>query len=77
MAYQCLKDGGDYPIVLNAANEVAVEEFLAKRISFIQIPNLIERVLDKHQSFNAESMDDILESDKKARAATRLMLGDL
>jgi len=77
LAYQCLKDGGDYPIVLNAANEVAVEEFLAKRISFIQIPNLIERVLDKHQSFNAESMDDILESDKKARAATRLMLGDL
>ena len=77
LAYQCLKDGGDYPIVLNAANEVAVEEFLAKRISFIQIPNLIEMVLNKHQVVNNESMEDILEVDKKSRASARSFLKDI
>ena len=56
LSYQCLREGGDYSVVLNAANEVAVEEFLAKRISFIQIPDLIETVLDKHQASDAESM---------------------
>ena len=76
LAYQCLKEGGDYPIVLNAANEVAVEQFLAKRISFIQIPDLIERVLDKHQVFDADSMSAILEVDKRARTVTRSLLKD-
>jgi 1-deoxy-D-xylulose-5-phosphate reductoisomerase len=76
LAYQCLKEGGDYPIVLNAANEVAVEQFLAKRISFIQIPDLIERVLDKHQVFDADSMSAILEVDKRARTVTRSFLKD-
>ena len=76
LAYQCLKEGGDYPIVLNAANEVAVEQFLAKRISFIQIPDLIERVLDKHQVFDADSMSAILEVDKRTRTVTRSLLKD-
>ena len=76
LAYQCLKEGGDYPIVLNAANEVAVEQFLAKRISFIQIPDLIERVLDKHQVFDADSMSAILEVDKRARTVTKSLLKD-
>ena len=77
LAYQCLKEGGDYPIALNAANEVAVEEFLANRICFIQIPNLIESVLNKHQVLNTESMEDILEVDKKSRASARSLLKDL
>ena len=76
LAYQCLKEGGDYPIVLNAANEVAVEQFLAKRISFIQISDLIERVLDKHQVFDADSMSAILEVDKRARTVTKSLLKD-
>ena len=76
LAYQCLKEGGDYPIVLNAANEVAVEQFLAKRISFIQIPDLIERVLDKHHVFDADSMSAILEVDKRARTVTKSLLKD-
>ena len=76
LSYQCLREGGDYSVVLNAANEVAVEEFLAKRISFIQIPDLIETVLDKHQASDAESMGSILQVDKRARAVTRSLLKD-
>ena len=45
LAYEALAAGGCAPAVLNAANEVAVERFLAGRIAFTDIPQLIEAVL--------------------------------
>ena len=46
LAYAALEHGGGWPIVLNAANEVAVEAFLAGRIGFLDIPRVIERALE-------------------------------
>ncbi len=45
LAYRSLRHGGAWPVVLNAANEVAVEAFLSRRIGFLDIPRVIERAL--------------------------------
>lgn len=61
--------GGTYPTVLSAADEVAVEAFLAGRLAFTEIPAVIAGVLDRHTHCGAPELDDILESDRWARAA--------
>jgi 1-deoxy-D-xylulose-5-phosphate reductoisomerase len=59
--------GGTTPAVLNAANEVAVEAFLQRRLSFLEIPEVIERVLARHHTTPADSLEDVLNADDWAR----------
>jgi len=59
--------GGTTPAVLNAANEVAVEAFLQRRLSFLEIPEVIERVLARHHATPAQSLEDVLNADDWAR----------
>ena len=59
------------PCVLNAANEVVVEMFLAGTIKFTEIPIYIRRVLDKHKSIANPQLEDILEADRWARSEAR------
>lgn len=59
--------GGTTPAVLNAANEVAVEAFLQRRLSFLEIPEVIERVLARHHATPAHSLEDVLNADDWAR----------
>ena len=59
--------GGTTPAVLNAANEVAVEAFLQRRLSFLEIPEVIERVLARHHTTPANSLEDVLNADEWAR----------
>jgi 1-deoxy-D-xylulose-5-phosphate reductoisomerase len=60
--------GGAYPVALNAANEVAVQAFLDRRIQFLRIPNVIEEVLDAVPGFGTmESMQAIVSVDRWAR----------
>ena len=59
--------GGTAPAVLNAANEVAVEAFLAGGVSFPGIWRCIEQVLDRHQTQAAPSLEAIVEADRWAR----------
>jgi 1-deoxy-D-xylulose-5-phosphate reductoisomerase len=54
---------------LSAANEVAVEAFLAGRVLWSQIPAIIEETLQQHDGVNAHEVDDILEADRAARRA--------
>ncbi len=62
------KAGGAHPAALNAANEVAVEAFLEGRIQFLQIPDVIEEVLEAVPQFGAlRSMDEIEAVDRWAR----------
>ena len=74
LAYDCLEQGGSYPIEINAANEVAVNAFLKNKINFLQISELIETALNsaKNQSFN--SIEDILMIDEQARKKTEDLL---
>ena len=67
LAYDCLEQGGSYPIEINATNEVAVDAFLSKKIKFTQISELIEIALNEANSSNIESIQDILEVDNQAR----------
>ncbi|NEQ40612.1 MAG: 1-deoxy-D-xylulose-5-phosphate reductoisomerase [Okeania sp. SIO3I5] len=69
LAYGAGRMGGSMPAVLNAANEQAVALFLEEKITFLNIPKLIEYVCEKHKSSHQEnpSLDDILEADKWAR----------
>ncbi|MEH7077008.1 1-deoxy-D-xylulose-5-phosphate reductoisomerase [Neobacillus drentensis] len=66
-AYEAGKIGGSMPTVLNAANEVAVAAFLAGKIRFLQIEDLIEKALATHQITTHPSLVAIQEIDKETR----------
>ncbi|ADY72955.1 1-deoxy-D-xylulose 5-phosphate reductoisomerase [Desulfurobacterium thermolithotrophum DSM 11699] len=67
LAYDSLKSGYPYPIVLNAADEVAVELFLKGKIKFTQIPVLIEKTLQSSKFKEPSSIEEVIEIDKEAR----------
>lgn len=67
LAMEAGRRGGTYPAVLAAADEVAVEEFLAGRIRFTDIPRLIERVLTAHVPGPEDDLAAVLEADAWAR----------
>jgi len=67
LAYDALKIGGSMPAVLNAANEVAVDKFLKKEIAFLDIPRIIQDVMDKHELVENPSLSDIVNVDDWAR----------
>ncbi len=67
-AREAAEAGGSHPVVLNAANEVAVQAFLNGRIRFTDIPALIGRALDAFRWSRLESLEHIMEIDREARA---------
>ncbi len=75
LAYEVSRAGGTAPAVFNAANEAAVEAFLAGRIRFVQIVELIEHCLDAHEVRRASALEELLEADAWARAQVRSRLG--
>ncbi len=74
LAYRALSDGESMPAVLNAANEVAVEAFLAGKISFPAIPRVIASTMDAHQPHALLSIEEVLLVDRWARETTRQIL---
>jgi 1-deoxy-D-xylulose-5-phosphate reductoisomerase len=74
LARAAAEAGGTAPAVLNAANEVAVEAFLQRRLSFLEIPEVIERVLARHPTLPASSLDDVLSADDWARREAQAAL---
>ncbi len=67
LGFEVARTGGSAPVVFNAANEVAVDEFLAGRIKFVTIVELIEHCLDKHNIKRQVSLEQIHEADSWAR----------
>jgi 1-deoxy-D-xylulose-5-phosphate reductoisomerase len=67
LAYEVAATAGTAPVVFNAANEAAVGEFLAGRISFVNIVEFIEHCLDKHSIKTQVSLEELLEVDDWAR----------
>jgi len=70
LAYRALRTGGTLPAVLNAANEVVVEAFLAGTIAFLDVPRILRRVLDAHAPTAAEDLETLLAADRWARSQT-------
>jgi len=74
LAREALLAGGGAPTILNAANEVAVEAFLTKRIGFLDIIDIVERVLHSLGNPAAETLEAVIALDEAARnAAYNLM----
>jgi 1-deoxy-D-xylulose-5-phosphate reductoisomerase len=74
LAREAARQGGAAPIVLNAANEVAVAAFLAGQIAFTDISALVEQTLGRDPPPPPQSLDDVLAVDALARARTAEML---
>jgi 1-deoxy-D-xylulose-5-phosphate reductoisomerase len=66
--------GGIASAALNAANEVAVEAFLARRIGFMAIAEIVDAVLNGLANRDASSLDDVLDADAAARRAAAALV---
>ncbi len=71
LAYEALRVGGTMPAVLNAANEVAVDQFLHGRIRFTDIAGLVRQAMDAHRPVPQPSLEEILAADAWARTQAR------
>ncbi|MDV6340210.1 1-deoxy-D-xylulose-5-phosphate reductoisomerase [Nitrosomonas sp. Is24] len=77
LAYQALAAGGNMPAVLNAANEIAVESFLKRRMPFTAIPVMIAHAMKTVRQEEMSTLDDVLKTDTLARDAARNWLANL
>ena len=67
LAFQAGKQGGTAPVILNAANEIAVAAFLDNALRYLQIPEVVEQVLNTITPSAPSSLEDILEVDARSR----------
>ncbi len=74
LAYESLKAGGTAPAILNAANEIAVEAFLAEQVGFMDIPVMIETVLSASHIEAVVSIEQLVAVDASARQSAKLWL---
>lgn len=76
LAYEAGRRGDTYPAVLNAANEIAVRSFMEERISFVDIPTVVEKVLELHEPTEPR-IEDVLEQDEWAREKAMKVIAEL
>lgn len=67
LAYKAIERGGNMPCVMNAANEVAVQQFLDGRIGFLDIADHVERAMQEAHYIANPTLDDLIETDKTVR----------
>lgn len=67
LAYDAIARGGNVPCILNAANEVVVAAFLAKRIGFLEMSDVLATCMDKIAYIQSPSLSDYLQTDTEAR----------
>ncbi len=75
LAFEALRRGGNAPCILNAANEVAVAEFLADRLGFLEISDLIETCLAKVPFIQQPTYDDYVQTDAETRHLAAELVG--
>ena len=74
LAFDAMKQAGNKPCVLNAANEIVVRAFLNDRISFLKMSDIIETMLAKTKYIPTPSLDDYIECDKETRRKTEELI---
>jgi 1-deoxy-D-xylulose-5-phosphate reductoisomerase len=77
LAYQAGRLGGTYSAALNAANEEAVSAFLSERMGFMDIPTVVESVLERHAATDGDTFNEIVEADGEARGLAREIIAGL
>lgn len=76
LAYEAIKKGHSYQVVLNATNEVLVDSFLKKKIKYTMISNGIEKIMNMYEPKKLGTIDEILSFDKEVREKTRKLIVD-
>ena len=71
ISFETLRKGGNWPCILNAANEIAVEAFLEQKIGFLEIPDVIENTLGKSTFIKTPLLEDYFNTDLMARQIAR------
>lgn len=74
LAYDALRAGGTAPAILNAANEIAVAAFLDHRLRFVEIPRIIDAVMQRVACGGAGSLEELIEADRRARDTASALL---
>lgn len=74
LAFEALNQGGNMPCILNAANEVVVQAFLTERISFLQMPEIIEQTMQKATYLKSPNLEDYIQTDKEVRILTSALV---
>lgn len=74
LAFDALAKGGNAPCILNAANEIAVSAFLSRQVGFLQMSDLIEETLSKTEFIAHPSLEDYIETDRRARELTENLI---
>jgi 1-deoxy-D-xylulose-5-phosphate reductoisomerase len=74
LAFEALVKGGNMPCVLNAANEVAVAEFLKDRIGFLEMSDVVERCLAKMDYITNPTLEDYVSTDKETRIKAKELI---
>ena len=77
MTKKIAEEGGIYPCILNAANEIAVKSFIEEKIKFTDIHIIIEKTVSNFENSNATNIHDVLEYDKKARLFANNLVNDI
>ena len=77
LAYDAIRQGGTVPAVLNAANELAVEAFLLEKAAYLDIPKIIQTVMEQHSPQSADTLGQILAADKWAREEAKSVINEL
>jgi 1-deoxy-D-xylulose-5-phosphate reductoisomerase len=75
ISYEALRKGGNWPCIMNAANEEVVNAFLCDRIGFFKMSDIIEEVLVRSSYKKNPSLEDFSDSDKEARILTNKLIG--
>lgn len=73
LAFEAMEKGGNLPCILNAANEVVVEAFLKGRIKFLQMPEIIEKVMNTMDFMKNPDLDDLIQTNIETRRVTELL----
>ncbi|HPT03707.1 MAG TPA: 1-deoxy-D-xylulose-5-phosphate reductoisomerase [Bacteroidales bacterium] len=74
LAYEALKQGGNMPCILNAANEVVVNAFLHDKIGFLQMPEIIEKCMTSAYFIKKPTFADYLQTDREVRLMANKIL---
>ena len=77
LAYQALRQGGNMPCIMNAANEAAVSAFLSGKIGFLQMPDVVEYTMEKTEYFASPGLGFLETSNKRAREIASHYINEL
>jgi 1-deoxy-D-xylulose-5-phosphate reductoisomerase len=74
LSFEAMNTGGNMPCILNAANEVVVEAFLNKKVTFLEMPDIIEKAMQIVTFIEKPSLDDLIQTNAETRKITSLLI---